>query len=66
VADRVIVDRAVIASASQRHTKPVDFHSWRRGYVQGLATADVNAQQAAALAGNADLGAHTRYLANTR
>jgi integrase len=45
-------------------TRPVDFHSWRRAYVQALADADVNAQQAAALAGHADLGAHARYLAN--
>ena len=46
------------------YTLPVDFHSWRRAYVQALADADVNAQQAAALAGHADLGAHMRYLFN--
>jgi hypothetical protein len=45
-------------------TLPVDFHSWRRAYAQALADADVNAQQAAALAGHADLGAHMRYLRN--
>jgi integrase len=45
--------------------KPVDFHSWRRAFNQALADADVNAQQAAALAGHADLGAHARYLVNT-
>jgi integrase len=47
------------------HTKPVDFHSWRRAYNQALADAGANAQQAAALAGHADLGAHMRYLNNT-
>jgi site-specific recombinase XerC len=47
------------------HTKRVDFHSWRRAYNQALADADVNAQQAAALAGHADLGAHMLYLQNT-
>lgn len=46
------------------YTLPVDFHSWRRAYAQALADADVNAQQAAALAGHADLGAHMRYLRN--
>lgn len=48
-----------------KQTKRVDFHSWRRAYNQALADADVNAQQAAALAGHADLGAHMRYLNNT-
>lgn len=43
-------------------TRPVDFHSWRRAYVQALADADVNAQQAAALAGHASLAAHAMYL----
>ena len=46
--------------------EPVDFHSWRRAYVQALADADVNAQAAAALAGHASLEAHARYLANTQ
>jgi len=48
-----------------KQTKRVDFHSWRRAYNQALADAEVNAQQAAALAGHADLGAHMRYLNNT-
>lgn len=47
------------------HTKPVDFHSWRRAFNQALADAEVNAQTASALAGHADLGAHMRYLTNT-
>lgn len=47
------------------HTRPVDFHSWRRAYNQALANAGVSAQQASALAGHADLGAHARYLHNT-
>ncbi len=45
-------------------TLPVDFHSWRRAFSQALADADVNAQQAAALAGHASLEVHLRYLAN--
>jgi integrase len=48
-----------------KQTKRVDFHSWPRAYNQALADADVTAQQAAALAGHADLGAHMRYLNNT-
>jgi hypothetical protein len=40
------------------YTLPVDFHSWRRAYSQALADADVNAQQASALAGHSSLGAH--------
>jgi integrase len=47
-----------------RYTLPTDFHSWRRAYSQALADADVNAQQASALAGHASLAAHQRYLAN--
>jgi len=46
------------------YTLPIDFHSWRRAYAQALADADVTAQQASALAGHADLGAHARYLRN--
>jgi len=46
------------------YTRPVDFHSSRRAFAQALADADVNAQQAAALTGHADLGAHMRYLRN--
>ena len=46
-------------------TLPVDFHSWRRAYSQALADADVNAQQASALAGHASLAAHQRYLASS-
>jgi integrase len=47
-------------------TRPVDFHSWRRAFVQGLADANVTAQQAQKLAGHADLGAHERYLRSSR
>ncbi len=46
------------------YTLPVDFHSWRRRYSQALAEADVNAQQATALAGHASLDVHQRYLAS--
>ncbi|HEY3236752.1 MAG TPA: tyrosine-type recombinase/integrase, partial [Polyangiaceae bacterium] len=44
------------------YSLPVDFHSWRRAYSQALADADVNVQQATALAGHASLSAHQRYL----
>ena len=43
-------------------TRPVDFHSWRRAFVQALANTGVTAQEAQKLAGHADLGAHERYL----
>jgi integrase len=46
------------------YTLPVDFHSWRRAYSQALANADVNVQQATALAGHASLDVHQKYLAN--
>jgi len=47
-------------------TKPVDFHSWRRAFVQALGDAGINAQQAQALSGHLDLDAHERYLHTTR
>ena len=47
-------------------TRPVNFHSWRRKFVQALAAMGMNAQQAQQLAGHADLGAHERYLRTTR
>ena len=43
-------------------TRPVDFHSWRRKFVQALADMGMSAQQAQKLAGHADLAAHERYL----
>ncbi len=43
-------------------TKPVDFHSWRRAFVQALADVGVNVQTAQKLAGHANLAAHERYL----
>jgi len=46
-------------------TRPVDFHSWRRKFVQALADIGLSAQQAQKLAGHADLAAHERYLRNT-
>jgi integrase len=47
-------------------TRPVDFHSWRRKFVQALADIGMNAQQAQKLAGHSDLAAHERYLRTTR
>jgi len=46
-------------------TRPVDFHSWRRAFVQALADMGMSAQQAQKLAGHADLSAHERYLRNS-
>ena len=43
-------------------TRPMDFHSWRRKFVQALADMGMNAQQAQKLAGHSDLAAHERYL----
>jgi len=51
--------------AETDYTLPVDFHSWRRAFSQALADADVNLQQAQALAGHASLAAHARYLSNS-
>jgi hypothetical protein len=64
---RELTDRERQLLAGNDTVKPVDFRSWRRAYTQALADADadVRAQQAAALAGHADLGAHIRYLTNT-
>ena len=67
-------DESVPAEGSERwdelfengaHTKRVDFHSFRRSYVQALASAGVSTQDAAALAGHASLESHVRYLVNT-
>jgi hypothetical protein len=51
-----------------KYTLPADFHSWRRGWVQALADAEVNMQTAAALTGHmmAGLGVHGRYLGNSQ
>ncbi len=46
-------------------TRPVDFHSFRRGYATALARANVNAQTAQILAGHADAATHQRYVAAT-
>jgi integrase len=54
--------RELFTEPEDGFTLPVDFHSWRRGFAQAPADADVNAQQAAALAGHASLAAHARYL----
>ncbi len=47
-------------------TLPVDFHSWRRAFVQALADIGLSAQQAQKLAGHASLAAHERYLRTSR
>lgn len=43
-------------------TLPVDFHSFRRAFNTGLATAGVNVQQAMRLAGHTDAKTHMRYV----
>jgi integrase len=62
---REMTPREVELLEGTEHVRPVDFHSWRRAYVQALADAGATAQQAQALAGHADLSAHQRYLVNT-
>lgn len=46
-------------------TKPVDFHSFRRAFKQGLADAGVDVQAAMTLSGASDAKTHQRYLRNT-
>ena len=59
---REMTPREVELFTETASTKPVDFHSWRRAFVQALADAEVNAQQAQALAGHSTMAAHERYL----
>jgi integrase len=44
------------------HTRRVDFHSCRRAYATGLATAGVNLQTAMRLAGHRNPSTHQRYV----
>lgn len=44
------------------HTRRVDFHSCRRAYATGLATAGVNVQTAMRLAGHRNPSTHQRYV----
>jgi integrase len=46
-------------------TRPVDFHSFRRQFKQGLADAGVDIQAAMTLSGATDISAHRRYLTST-
>jgi integrase len=62
---RTMTDRERELLEQTEFTRPVDFHSWRRAFVQVLGDIGVNAQQAQKLAGHADLAAHGRYLHNT-
>jgi len=43
-------------------TRPVDFHSWRRAFVQAVAGTGMNAQEAHKLSGHSNLAAYQRYL----
>jgi integrase len=47
------------------YTRPVDFHSFRRAFKQGLADAGVDVQLAMLLSGATDAKAHQGYLTNT-
>jgi hypothetical protein len=46
-------------------TRPVEFHSFRRAFKQGLADAGVELQTAMTLSGASDAKTHRRYLQNT-
>jgi integrase len=46
-------------------TRPVDFHSFRRGFSTALASAGVNSQQAMRLASHSDEKTHMRYVMQT-
>lgn len=50
----------------QPYTRPVDFHSFRRGFKQALASGGIDVQQSMKLSGATDLATHARYLRNTR
>lgn len=62
---RELDDREVQLFEPTEFTKPVDFHSFRRGYKQGLADAGVELQAAMTLSGATDAKTHQRYLRNT-
>lgn len=62
---RAMTARERILLEETANSLPTDFHSWRRAYSQALADANVNAQQAKALAGHATDAAHNRYLLNS-
>jgi len=62
---RAMTEREHELLKATEFTRPVDFHSWRRRFVQALADMGMNAQQAQKLAGHADLSAHERYLRTT-
>ena len=56
--------REKVLLEGDKHTLPVDFHSWRRAFSQALAEAGVNEQQAMGLTGHESEEAHRRYLRN--
>jgi integrase len=62
---RMVTPRELELFEETDFTKPVDFHSFRRGFKQGLADAGVELQTSMALSGASDAKAHQRYLANT-
>jgi integrase len=65
VKDRKLTNRERELLEETEFTRPVEFHSWRRRFVQALADMGMSAQQAQKLAGHADLSAHERYLRTT-
>lgn len=48
------------------HTKPVDFHSFRRAFVTAMAESGVNQQRAMTLSHHSDAKTHQGYLAQTK
>lgn len=62
---RPLTDRERELLVETEFTRPVDFHSFRRQFKQGLADANVDVQRSMALSGATDLSAHRRYLTNT-
>ena len=65
VEGRPMTKREVELFEETTRTKPVDFHSFRRAFKQGLAEAGTDVQTSLTLSGASDLKTHMRYLRNT-
>jgi integrase len=62
---REMTPREVELLTETQFTRPVEFHSFRRAFKQGLADAGVELQTAMTLSGASDPKTHRRYLENT-
>ena len=62
---RPLTDRERELFTETEFTRPVDFHSFRRQFKQGLADLGVDIQTSMTLSGATDPAAHRRYLNNT-